>query len=454
MRIKQPSLFLASFFLAFIMPERGLRKTISVVAGKTESAYRLSVPQNAWPGVAFPKGFMWGVATSAFQDDGGGGKTDWDKLVAAQPVPPAFVGFTDNDVSLAKQYGVNSVRDSIEWGRIEPAQGAWDEKELERTFQRFRFMVRNGVCPTVNLNHFALPLWAADKGGWENDELPALYAEYVRKIARKFKPLGIEYWMTFNEVMAFVTEAYVNGHYAPYEKDNYEGAMTARRNIIHAHHLAYRVLHGTLDTPGEKVKVGVAHLVDSYMPADPASAKDRRATSLLEFTMNFNLIDALEDSLDYIGLNYYSGWRIKFNPFSFFFGAQVEYVNTDRKEDSFYPEGIYRIIKQFERYHKPIIVTESGIDDGDDAKRPAFIVSHLYWIQKAAEEAPADAPVIGYFYWTLLDNFEWLANGPAHYGLFRVDPITGKRTPRPSASLFRDIARANGLTKDMLAYAK
>jgi beta-glucosidase/6-phospho-beta-glucosidase/beta-galactosidase len=170
--------------------------------------------------------------------------------------------------------------------------------------------------------------------------------------------------------------------------------------------------------------------------------------------MNFDLIDAIEDSLDYIGLNYYSGWRIKFNPFSFFFGAQVEYVNTERKEDSFYPQGIYRIVKQFARYHKPIVVTENGIDDGNDTQRPAFLVSHIYWIQKAASEAPADAPVVGYFYWTLLDNFEWLAKGSSHCGLFSVNPVTKERNPRPSAFLLRDIVRANGLTEDMLARAR
>ena len=454
MTIGKPLMLVAFFFPVVTLSENDSWKTVRMAAGNVALAYRLSVPMNSHPDRAFPRGFMWGVATSAFQDDGGCGKTDWDGLVTMQRVKPVFVGFTNDDVLLAKQYGVNYVRTSIEWARIEPSRGVWDEEELERAFQKFQFMVRNDVGVIVNLNHFTLPSWVADGGSWENDELPALFAEYVGKVAQKFKPLGIAYWMTFNEIMPLVAEAYVNGHYAPYEKGNFEGAMIARRNIIHAHHLAYRVLHETLDTPKGKVKVGVAHLVDSYMPADPANIKDRQATSALEFAMNFSLIDSIADSLDYIGLNYYSGWRIKFNAFSIFFGAPVQYVNTKRKEDSFYPEGIYRIVKQFARYHKPIIITESGIDDGADKKRPAFIVSHLYWIQKAASEAPADAPVLGFFYWTLLDNFEWLANGPAHYGLFRVDPNTKERSPRPSAFLFRDITQANGLTEDMLARAR
>jgi beta-glucosidase len=454
MKIGKPFLFLA-FVLAFVAPERDSRRTESMTVGNAKSAYRLSVPENGHVGRAFPEGFMWGVATSSFQDNGGGGKTDFDELLARQGIQPNFVGFTDDDVLLAKQYGVTYVRDSIEWGRIEPEPGVWDKEEMNRAFQKTRFMIRNGVKVMKNLNHFALPSWAAKMGGWKNDDLPALYAEYVRVVAEKFRPLGIEYWMTFNEPMPLVAESYVNGNYPPYEHGNFADAMMARRNIIHAHNLAYRVLHKTLDTPRRKVSVGIAHLVDNYAPADPGSKKDQQATASLEFTMNFDLIDALRDNLDYIGLNYYSGWRIKFNPWSFFFGNNVEYVNTRKKEDSFYPAGIYELIKKFEKYHKPIIVTENGIDDDADTKRPAFMVSHLYWIQKAANEAPADAPVIGYYSWTFLDNFEWLTNGhTAHCGFFHVDPVTKARSPRPSAFLFRDITRANGLTEDMLARAR
>jgi beta-glucosidase len=113
-------------------------------------------------------------------------------------------------------------------------------------------------------------------------------------------------------------------------------------------------------------------------------------------------------------------------------------------------------VREFARYRKPIIVTENGVDDGTDSKRPVFIMSHLLWLQKAAAEASPNAPVIGYFYWTLFDNFEWVKGDcvTSHFGLFSVDPHTKERIPRPSATVFRDIARANSLTRELIAKAK
>lgn len=404
----------------------------------------------------FPKGFMWGVALSAFQNEGGDGKTDWDEWLSSEGVKPGFVGFTDDDVLLAKKFGISYVRNSIEWGRIEPAEGVWNENELDRAFRKAKFAKKNGVKYIVNLNHFTLPAWAAAKGGWESDYLPALYAAYVEKVAKKFKPLGLEDCMTFNEPMALITAGYVNGSFPPFHKADFAGAMTARRNMIRAHRAAYEILHRVCDTRHKKVRVGIAHKVDYYAPASLTSVNDQKATAVLEFTLNLDFVDAIEDRLDYIGINYYFGWLIRFNPWSFFFGAPVEYINTKNAKDSVYPEGLYHVIKEFARYHKPIVISENGIDDDADTKRPQYILSHLLWVQKAAAEASKDAPVIGYFYWTLIDNYEW-TNGSlcaSHFGLFKVDPATNARTPRSSAFLFRDISRINGLTSDMLAKAR
>ena len=407
-------------------------------------------------GHPFPKGFMWGVAISAFQNEGGGGLTDWDKWFAEKGVQPGFVGFTEDDVLLAKQYGIGWIRTSVEWAKIEPEEGVWDARELDRSFRMAKFAKKNGVKFIINLNHFTLPRWVAAKGAWENDDLPKLYAAYAEKVAKKFRPLGLEYWMTFNEPMAIVAQGYVNGDFPPFKKGDFAGAMSARRNIIRAHRAAYEILHRVCDTRGKRVKVGIAHLVDFYEPATVGNKNDEKVTAIIDFTLNVDFIDAIEDRLDYIGLNYYSGWMIKFNPWSLFFGAPVEYVNTRSGKDSIYPEGLYRLVQKFARYRKPIIITENGVDDDADTKRPAFILSHLLWAQKAAAEASKDAPVIGYFYWTLTDNFEWVHGNrcTAHYGLFSVDPQTNKRAPRASALLFRDISRAGGLTSDILSKAR
>jgi beta-glucosidase len=418
--------------------------------------FGIKMPKNDHLDHIFPDGFIWGVATSAFQNEGGDGKTDWDSWASEKGIRSGFVGFTKTDILLAKKYGVQCIRTSIEWGRVEPAEGIWDEQELDRSFQLAKFAKKNGVQMMINLNHFTLPKWAAKKGGWENDDLPALFAAYAEKVAQKFKPLDIEYWMTFNEPIVLLAEGYLNGAFPPFRNGDLHGVISARRNIIRAHRAAYDALHRVSDTRRKRIRVGIAHSTSYYVPARIQSEDDQKATTVLDFIMNTDFIDAIEDRLDYIGLNYYSGWLIKFNPWSFFFGVPVEYVNTKNSDDSVYPEGLYRIVREFARYHKPIIVTENGVNDGADSKRPVFIMSHLLWLQKAAAEAGPDAPVIGYFYWTLFDNFEWV-NGDcvtSHFGLFSVDPHTKERVPRPSAAVFRDISRANGLTRELLAKAK
>jgi len=231
--------------------------------------------------------------------------------------------------------------------------------------------------------------------------------------------------------------------------------MKVFRNLIRAHRLAYKNLHRVLDTPEFKVKVAIAHFARLLVPHDPADKKDREITKWLTFAINHSFIQAIEDNLDYIGLNYYSRTFVKFNAFGLFFGKPVEFVSKDDGEKAengaeIYPPGIYELISQFRQYRLPIIITENGVDDEKDILRKKFIAEHIKWVYKATQEPENKAaPVIGYFYWTFIDNFEWSYRKNRHFGFVAVD-LQKQRKLRSSAYFFRDIVKTNGLTPEIL----
>jgi beta-glucosidase len=281
----------------------------------------------------------------------------------------------------------------------------------------------------VNLNHFTLPQWVAERGGWENDSAVIWFGRYAEKIAQNFKPLKITWWMTFNEPGVIISRGYLDGKYPPGKKISPAAAYRVVRNLYRAHALAYRKLHEILDYPQRKVLVGIAHYTTRY-------------ASYLSFLPDPTVfeIDSISGSLDYIGLNYYGLTGVRF------FGNTIVEFKTEVS-----PEGIYDLVRDFQSYGKPIIISENGIDDSADVLRPKFIVEHLFWLHRAIQDSVVKGvPIIGYFYWTFIDNYEWDRLAISRMGLVEFDIKTRARKPRPSAYLFRDIARVNGVTPKIL----
>ncbi|MFA6407645.1 MAG: family 1 glycosylhydrolase [Candidatus Paceibacterota bacterium] len=402
----------------------------------------------------FPKNFIWGVATSAFQSEGGDGKTDWDTWDKYQKSNPIHPGFTNEDISLAHDIGIQELRFSIEWAKVEPKEGVWDKVALTHYRNLAREMQRKNIRPFPNLHHFTLPQWLAEKGGLENDSFPYWYARYVKKIAQTMKPLHIIRWMTFNEPVVPIETGYLNGVWPPFKNRDIGGAKRATWNIIRAHKRGYLEIHKTLDTPGHHVSVGMAYLDHLFVPDDPESKKDQQVVDLLDFG-NSMIIRATEEYQDFIGLNYYNRSIVNFSTASVVFGnipIAVGYNTnpngpTTENGGNIYPRGIYELILKYQSFEKPIIIAENGIWDSKDATRRKFIVDHLRETHRAMQLlAKTKSPVIGYFYWTLFDNYEWGELKMTPFGLIAVNPKTLVRAPRLSASLYHDIIRARGVT--------
>lgn len=405
-----------------------------------------------------PHNFIFGLATSAFQTDGGNGKTDWDAWPAYQSGHAIHPKITLEDITLAEKIGIHELRFSLEWARIEPEEGKFDTAALQYYTLLATEMQRRNIRPFINLHHFTLPLWLAQKGGLTAVEFPLYFERYTSLVAQHMRPLGIMRWMTFNEPLVPIEMGYLNGFWPPQHKGDTEGAARASWNIICAHKRAYKALHKELDPyRGKKIAVGMAYFDHLYYAADKNSIDDRRVVAFLDQN-GHAMMEALLDYMDYIGLNYYNRTIVQFSraphPNSEHLVAASNPAPTGELTEErmeIFPEGISLLVDRYAKYNKPILITENGIGDRTDLHRGKFIVAHLRELQKSVDRYKNTAsPIIGYFYWTLADNFEWSNMRMSSFGLIAVDQTNLTRSLRPSALLYRDIIKEKGITPNIL----
>ena len=422
----------------------------------------------------FPEKLMWGAATSSHQVEGNNVHNDWwdweVRGLLREPSGKACDHWNlfREDFKIAKSLHHNTHRFSIEWSRIEPQEGVFDEEALAHYNTVIQTLRTEGLEPVVTLHHFTLPIWVAKKGGWASAEIPALFARYVKKAVES---LGdrVTYWMTINEPEVYVFKSYWLGDWPPGEK-SYDKSYSVISHLLKGHVLAYAAIYASYKNLGRKPPmVGMAKHMSIFTPCNPKSWKDRMATWLRDMAFNHLFIKALirgrifypglfriklphMNTLDFIGLNYYSRDFIShkqgFHIPNIFGDACHEYHHTDRThfnslEWEIYPDGLYWLLKDLWKYRLPILVSENGICTDDDAQRIRFIQNHITAVAKALREG---INVIGYLYWSLLDNFEWAEGFGPRFGLVDVDYKTQKRTIRPSARVYGEICKSGRLT--------
>jgi beta-glucosidase len=405
----------------------------------------------------FPNDFTFGLATSAFQCEGGDGKTDWDAWPTYANARPIHPGLTAEDISLAGSIGIHELRFSIEWARVEPREGEFNTAVLLEYVKLAESLERQHIRPFINLHHFTLPGWLAAKGGLTHEQFPKYFERYTTRVAKAMRHVSIERWMTFNEPLVPIEMGYLNGYWPPEHKGDTMGAARASWNIIRAHKLAYRVLHRQFDTLVDKPQVGMAYFDHLYLPANPNNIDDQRVAAFLD-NNGHAIMDALEDYMDYIGINYYNRCLVAFSanahPSSEHLIAASNPTPTGEMTEErmeIFPEGIRLLVERYVKYRKPILITENGIGDRSDTKRARFIAAHLREVHMLVRKYEhSTSPIIGYFYWTLADNFEWTNMRMSSFGLIAVDAATLRRSLRPSALFYRDVIAARGLTREVL----
>lgn len=392
----------------------------------------------------FPDGFVWGSGLSAHQAEGGNHLNDWYRFEQQGHVARGEVSgrasmhyerFAE-DISLAADLGHGAIKTSVEWSRIEPEEGHFDEEALAHYVRVVTEMRRSGISPYIVLHHFTSPLWLERYGWWEGPETPALFERFVRVVARELAPF-VDTWITINEPMLLAGAGYLFGMWPPRVR-GYRRAWRVARNLVRAHTLAYDAVHEIAGV----CRVGPAVNVTALKQPPGASLKDRLLGGPLDWLANHYFVDAARRRSDFIGVQYYSRATVQ----QLLSGDPTAIPDGMRKLPrsdlgwEIYPKGMYHTVRDVSRRCKlPVIVTENGIADAADSMRAGFIRDHLVWLHRAMAEG---ADVRGYLHWALLDNFEWAEGFAPRFGLVAVDYGTGERTVRPSARYYEGICRS------------
>ncbi len=396
--------------------------------------------------IILPKGFLLGAASSAHQVEGQNMNSDWWAAEQQGLVPKSgeacdHYNRYDEDFRIAQDIGLNAFRISIEWARIEPLEGKWDKVAIEHYRKVLKKMKELGLTRMVTLHHFTLPLWLAEKGGFESSIGAAAFGRFAWFIAQN---LGdeIDLWCTINEPEVYVGMSYSMGKWPPFKKNKLLG-FTVLRNLITAHKKAYEAIKQVKP----QAQVGLAKNNAYYEAYRKLNPFDRLLAWASDTFGNNYFLRKTSGHLDFIGLNYYFYNSIKFSitgglkdmNFNFLANHPTDPVEVQRSDMGWrtFPEGVYHLLKSLKKYHKPIYITENGIANARDDMRKNFIKQHLYWTRRAIDEG---ADVRGYFYWSLTDNYEWSDGYNPLFGLVEVDYSTQERKIRKSAEVIKEIS--------------
>jgi beta-glucosidase len=449
--------------------------------------------------LAFPKGFLWGAATSAYQVEGNCQNCDWWHWEYDHPgfiIDGTKSGLAadhynrfEEDFALASRLGHNAYRFSIEWSRIEPEEGVWDYAEVDHYRRVLESLHKYGMTPLVTLFHWTNPWWIAKKGGWLNPEIVDYVTRYAAFVAGELGDL-VPVWFTLNEPMVLSILMYGLGTIPPFKS----GAETARPVALHeleAHTRMYQAVHEA--TKNNSI-VGIVQNLECIEPANEQSADDRELARQLDLSSNEFVLAAvdtgvmgppwgdgeevpgLKGSWDAIGINYYSRSLVdaerKLRPQEDqvassegdLLTASEELMRRRRdiaktaaeinspyfspwSDTGYHPEGLYKEVMRVSKYGRPIYITENGIHTLDDKERNRHLVQHLRQAHRAIQDG---ADLRGYCYWSLLETWEWSLGHLGHMGMWALEPETLNRLPRPVAYLFRDIAKRNTISAEQL----
>lgn len=408
----------------------------------------------------FPKGFLWGTATSSYQVEGGNTNCDWAtwertpgriaRNEAAGLATDHFRRYKE-DFTMAADLGYNSQRLSIEWSRIEPRPGEWDQAAFDVYKDMLRTLRAKGMKTMVTLWHFTLPQWFADRGGWLASDAVERFLTYVDVVSRELCGL-VDIWITMNEPMVYVAQGYQNGVWPPGEKSAHIHATRVVFRLIKAHRKAYAIIHRHCDRIDHRTEVGTANNIFTFDLYRKHSIVDSMYIWFADNIINHQFVWWTRKTIDFVGVNYYFHHRLAMKPQKI--SEMFSQVKLEGREVSdigweVNPAGIFDALLDMARYNKPIYITENGIASADDSKRARTIIATVKEIYHAIH---AGVDVRGYFHWSLLDNYEWEKGFAPRFGLVEVDYATQKRTPRHSAEIYGQIARENGLRHELLRF--
>jgi beta-glucosidase len=416
--------------------------------------------------MTFPSDFLWGTATAAYQVEGNNVNSDWWQWEQQEGtilqghksgVASDWWQNAERDFDAAAKMGTNAHRLSLEWSRIEPEPSVFDGAALDRYRQMLRELHDRGIEPMVTLHHFSNPLWLVEKGDFSSD----LVVDYFQRFAaRVVDALGdlVPKWVTINEPLVYVFNRYLQSNFpAPREK-GWAAARRALRHLLRCHAAAYH----TIKQAHPEAAVGVAKNLIVFDPRPGGNQLDRWWAGQISWLYNDWWMQAMSDgrlrwplgrgrvkglagTFDFTGIDYYTRFYARFPRLlerKWPDGATI----GDGNYGEVYPQGLFRVIKHVRRYEKPIYITENGVPDAVDRLRPAFLLSHLREVWRAIS---FNWRIMGYYHWSLVDNFEWERGWTQRFGLIELDPESQERKMRDSGRLYSEICHSQSISSGM-----
>ncbi len=417
----------------------------------------------------FPKGFFWGAGTSSHQVEGGHHNewTEWEKKNAERLAkeardenwhdswrgygkkernaafakeasnPDNYLSGTacdhwnryEEDFDILEELHLNTYRFSIEWSKIEPEEGIFDQEAIDHYKKVITSLRHRGIEPFVTLWHFWLPVWIAESGGVLSPEFPDRFARYAERISKEFGD-SVTFYVTINEPDIYSSLSFLLGFWPPERKS----IFLHFRALGHLK-LAHKKAYSAIKAVAPHAKIGITKQFMHFVTLS-RSPWNLLLCRFADWWWNTSIVDALKGYQDFIGFNYYQkkiiGKDIR-DP------EGIEHTDIGWEYD---PESIYDALVALKRYDMPIYITENGLADATDRLRGRFITETLTSVHRAISDG---ADVRGYIHWSLLDNFELDKGFWPRFGLVHVDYKTQQRTIRDSARLYAKIAASDSL---------
>lgn len=396
----------------------------------------------------FPEDFLWGTATSAHQVEGNNVNSDWWKFEQTHQPEDKRSGLAADwenkyteDFKIAKDLNLNAQRISIEWAKIEPENGIFNQQAIDHYIDMLKDLKSKNFKVMLTLWHFTLPKWIAENGGWENGQTGEYFLRFIREVVPQIDSY-VDFWITLNEPGVYVFMSYLQGIWPPRKKSKIASGIV-HWNLTQTHKKAYQILHTLSKKP-----VGIAQNMQSFQPAHHHSLVELFAVYISDIVANHSFYMLTKDYHDFLGINYY--FHHRFNRKKEFF-PRLEEAQRQHRDISdlgweVFPQGIFEVLMDVAN-HKPIYITECGIASTNDDRRTRFLIDYLAEVYRAIQ---AGAKIKGFFYWSLIDNFEWHEGFKPRFGLIEIDYTNQNRKVRPSAYVYSEIAKHDRIPHSLL----
>jgi beta-glucosidase len=432
----------------------------------------------------FPEEFTWGSATASHQVEGDNTKSDWWRFERRAGNVKGFNEFPEfgqryksdhwrrfpEDIRMMRsELGLSGYRFSLEWSRIEPVEGQFDQEAIARYVEMCGLMRENGIRPLVTLFHWSSPDWIWDHeseetSGWYEDRIVDRFARFCAEVVPKLAE-HVDQFVTLNEPNIFLYGSYSEGILAPGHKRKDEELLPIHRRLLRCHVEAYKIIKDARPD----AEVGIAQQLCPFESRSRWNPLEAWVAAKVEQGFSWSFLDSihtgrlyfntrsgkrykepvagLEGTADFSGINFYERMLVRVPGGLKIHGAHVEHDHHSGKE--IWPKQIHTrsfvdmLQRVHERYRLPIYITENGSANPDDTKRQQFLRAHLRALGHAIEDLGID--IRGYYYWSLLDNQEWADGFVPRLGLYDVNFADGERSLRESGKQYAEVIRRGSI---------